>query len=809
MRGLDRKIVVSSFEVDMAYIVRGIRKASPILVLSALLVVLFWEWFLSGKILVPADLLGKELPWSLYVSQPVSLQNHWLSDVIAEVYPNRIFISKMLKEFQIACWNPYIGGGVPAIATANIFIPSSLWYFFSDVPTANNLSLFFRLLAAGIFMYLFLRQIGAGRFGSLVAGMAFMLNGKFMVSLPFIQPAVYLWLPLILLLLEKVYVTRNITYGVLAGFPIGLAFLNGSIQHAAITVFAIGLYLLVRVTLRRNELGEEPLGLITQNVLMTCVALLIGFALSAIYMIPHLELFFNSPRRPGVSSFNIVNQLGTVPFLLSFVWPNAVGNQHSLSVLKIIGTNPDGFQGYIGILPFAFAVVAVIYRRCKHTRIFFWFAVTILGLLILTPLKNILYYKALPVYICAASVLSGLGADYVLRMGHRADIGKLIKYLKYILICVVLALIIVNITLYFGKDTFVNAGKEFVIGHLSNNQLYATDPDFYLSRVEKTIDHYSLLSPTMYFPVLVGICSYIVLLLWSKRKLGVRVFQTGVCAIIAVDLLYFGMGYLPMVERSTIFPDTASTEFLKSDQSVFRVKSFVGNWIENPPVFRPNTLLPYGIQSYDIYHSLPPLRSNIFSDEELLDISNVKYVAAAPEISLPKSKYDLAFDKDVRIYRNKGVMERVFVVPHVKVINSKDRETAKKEVEGLDLHKVVILDQEPEFSLPNSNSITGSIARIIKYSPDEVKINANMTGSGVLILGDNYYPGWKVFVDGKEEKLLKANFFLRGVFLKQGVHDVKFVYEPMSFKVGLIISSFTLVAIMLLVCVKTYRRSMK
>ena len=84
-----------------------------------------------------------------------------------------------------------------------------------------------------------------------------------------------------------------------------------------------------------------------------------------------------------------------------------------------------------------------------------------------------------------------------------------------------------------------------------------------------------------------------------------------------------------------------------------------------------------------------------------------------------------------------------------------------------------------------------------------------MTGSGVLILGDNYYPGWKVYVDGKQRKILKANFFLRGVFLNKGGHKVRFVYDPMSFKVGLVISLLTLSGIFALICGKTYRRFKK
>jgi len=269
------------------------------------------------------------------------------------------------------------------------------------------------------------------------------------------------------------------------------------------------------------------------------------------------------------------------------------------------------------------------------------------------------------------------------------------------------------------------------------------------------------------------------------------------------------MGYLPMVDRSLIFPETASTKFLKSDDNIYRVKAQCGDWLNNPPVFRPNTLLPYGIQSYDIYYSLPLPRTDKFSEQTMYNLCNVKYLTVDPSKEMPEDKYELVFDKDVKIYRNKGAMERVFVVPQVKVIDSKDRETAEKEVDGLDFRKVVILEQEPEFSLPDSNSIEGSVARVIKYSPDEVKINADMTESGVLVLGDNYYPGWKVFVDGKEKELLKANFFLRGVFLGKGKHEVRFAYEPISFRIGLIISVLTFAGIIALICGKTYRTRKK
>jgi uncharacterized membrane protein YfhO len=54
----------------------------------------------------------------------------------------------------------------------------------------------------------------------------------------------------------------------------------------------------------------------------------------------------------------------------------------------------------------------------------------------------------------------------------------------------------------------------------------------------------------------------------------------------------------------------------------------------------------------------------------------------------------------------------------------------------------------------------------------------------MLVLSDTYYPGWKVFVDGSPEKIYQADYNLRAVFLGAGTHQVKFVYDPVSFKLG-------------------------
>jgi uncharacterized membrane protein YfhO len=78
-----------------------------------------------------------------------------------------------------------------------------------------------------------------------------------------------------------------------------------------------------------------------------------------------------------------------------------------------------------------------------------------------------------------------------------------------------------------------------------------------------------------------------------------------------------------------------------------------------------------------------------------------------------------------------------------------------------------------------------------------------------LVLADSYYPGWKAFVDGREEVIRRANLFFRAVQLPAGNHIVEFRYEPRSFTFGLVISAATLVALAVVTAILTFRARRK
>jgi uncharacterized membrane protein YfhO len=91
---------------------------------------------------------------------------------------------------------------------------------------------------------------------------------------------------------------------------------------------------------------------------------------------------------------------------------------------------------------------------------------------------------------------------------------------------------------------------------------------------------------------------------------------------------------------------------------------------------------------------------------------------------------------------------------------------------------------------------------IVSYRSDEVIIHANAASDGFLVLTDMYYPGWKVYVDGQEKSIFKANYLFRALNLKSGSHQIRFVYSPKSFSFGLVSFLISFAAIGLFVLFK-------
>ena len=93
--------------------------------------------------------------------------------------------------------------------------------------------------------------------------------------------------------------------------------------------------------------------------------------------------------------------------------------------------------------------------------------------------------------------------------------------------------------------------------------------------------------------------------------------------------------------------------------------------------------------------------------------------------------------------------------------------------------------------------------KISKYEANYVRLELDAASSGVVVLKDAFFPGWRAFVDGKETPVRLANGMVRGVLIDgPGQYVVEFRYLPRSFVNGVISSALILFVLLLSLCFK-------
>ncbi|MCH7499640.1 MAG: YfhO family protein [Nitrospinae bacterium] len=154
----------------------------------------------------------------------------------------------------------------------------------------------------------------------------------------------------------------------------------------------------------------------------------------------------------------------------------------------------------------------------------------------------------------------------------------------------------------------------------------------------------------------------------------------------------------------------------------------------------------------------------------------------------------------IRVF--KDALPRAYLVPGVRLAKDSQWLNAYY-AEAFDPLQHVLLSEPVEFA--PSNHFEGKVEEV-SYRPNHVTVKTSQEGTGFLVLVDSYFPGWTVTVDGKEEKILRANYFYRAVQLGPGEHTLEFDYFPEGFKEGLIVSAFFLLILIALPLCKPFKR---
>ncbi|HVC93211.1 MAG TPA: YfhO family protein [Pirellulales bacterium] len=104
-----------------------------------------------------------------------------------------------------------------------------------------------------------------------------------------------------------------------------------------------------------------------------------------------------------------------------------------------------------------------------------------------------------------------------------------------------------------------------------------------------------------------------------------------------------------------------------------------------------------------------------------------------------------------------------------------------------------LIEDVPYRNLDRMRKCEPGTVRVIDDLPTRMAIDVDAPTAGRLVLADTWYRGWKATVDGDEAAIDRAHGVFRSVSVPGGSHRVVFVYEPVSFRLGVIGSALGVV----------------
>ncbi|NUO08719.1 MAG: YfhO family protein [Candidatus Brocadia sp.] len=810
-----------------------------------------YDWF----VILTLFLLTLAYFYNVVIPTGYNVLSDQNTDTRHQLFYWRYFGFNTLGKGTIPLWNPYIYGGTPFIGGVQsaIFYPLNLIFLVFPIPVAINYSIILHVFLSGLFTYLYLRYLnlsmsqakhgqtslsvpplsdqsevpqtklrsGLSRSSCMIASIIFMFCAPQIFHVyPGHLPnlCTMIWLPLILLFSELFIRTRNFFYVLPGGVAVAFNILAGHPQYFFYTAIAVVIYFIIRITQElRGHRNWKYLGYHTAGVFIMYV---MGASLAAIQLLPAFEMVQHSARQ--TISYEWVGQFSLAPenFITLFI-PEFFGD--SLKTPYWGRYYLWEMSLYVGIIPLLLSAVASIYDRNKFTKTFLIMALitTILALGKFTPLFKILYAivpgfnmfrgnsKFIFIVAFSLSVLSGFGAEYLQR---GVFMEKKITRFFHITIGVIAA-ISVFLLIFFLFRAGYGTWHGIIQKVCSWGDRYTTLPSLNDARFLHATFAVAARGAVKF--IILSVLSLLAIGLWMNGRLRSQILVPIIMAVIFTDLWCFGNQYMVTFDARQCFWNQEILNVLKNDPGPFRITT-VGHFelnqgmahdISNIGGYDANVIKEYS-EFINLSDGKPVKEPRIVMEvaqlTRLTNLLNVKYILLPAHVRLEHPAIKLIFhDSKYALFQNTQALSRAFIVHEAKTLQGRD--AIFKELSGSEFNpKKYIILEEP--SRLTKGTATGNLQQepdptILEYTPNSVTIKASLSEDGYLILGDTFYPGWNVYIDGKKGRVLKTDYILRSVFLEKGDHMVKFIYEPKSFTIGMII---TLTSIVILIPVSVF-----
>lgn len=259
-----------------------------------------------------------------------------------------------------------------------------------------------------------------------------------------------------------------------------------------------------------------------------------------------------------------------------------------------------------------------------------------------------------------------------------------------------------------------------------------------------------------------------------------RALQVAALMLIITEIFAFGKQYIFLTSTPDAVYDQKLISYLKDK---LNDKRLLPHYRVVSPVlsdFGLNSAVMYGISTTSGYD--PVILANYYNYIDRMNGAKISSIVAY-NVEIPPIELSPRIISDLTI-------------GYILEEKSYDRLTGQNELytkvlEGntYNLYEIVqpplrfkIVKTESDCMEKNVNTV------VIKESLNSIKITLNSDCAGQLISTDTYYPGWKVKLDGRPEKILLSNNLFRTINLSKGTHVLEFYYYPRIYIIGLLFS---------------------
>lgn len=770
-----------------------------------LILLYFWEALTQSKLMVDRDL-------------PIFF------------FPNLKLWVDVVKAGQLPLWNPYSFSGQPLFAslqTAILYPPNVLLLLF-PIDFAFNVTIALHFFLSGWFIYLLTRELGGSPTAGVLAALAFTLGG-FLISihnvLNTLQSAT--WTPLIFFFFLRAVRGHSRKYLLLSAVTILVQFLGAGIEAFLITLgILFFLTFCPQAVLPAHTYAPWPWRF---QALGGAILLFLG--LGAVQLLPFWEMVQNSVRHQGFSfeeatrwSLDWSNLLYV--FLPDFFWRGHEFYKTDQNYLKSV---------YLGVIPFMMAFF--FFREPDRRK--GWFGLMFILSLLLALGKNTPFYRFLfeclpgintiryPVkfffvanlFICLAT---GLGWDALVRRSQKDPQKRLSALKKTSLILAFFFMLILLILALFRSPMTTFLDHSFPISY---------DRPWSLNL--HNIERFS------FFAILI----FLFFVFLADRKLSLQKGRFIIVGLLVLDLFLANWGFYRKVDRKAFYSLSPNLQAVLADPEKGRIytdpvmiKTMAAKqldmeelvqvilkecfYFDYPLIHHIFNTWGFGIMTYQPYQDLLNILSGKGSNPgstDILRLMNARFILWHEAVHDPALRLirkgesyvhleqsDKSFVSrpptfkiiQAHLYENKAVLPRAFLVSKYLVVHDRIERMKLLKGKGFDPAQTVLLEEPPEPPRPNREPLPDrDSVRMLKYNVNHLNLEASCSGPRLLFLSETYYPGWKVWVDGKREKIYRANHAFRAVALGPGRHSITFTYQPFSFYLGLVVSFLTLIGL--------------